>query len=40
MSTLHCQLEINPTGFQFFRRILLGHFAARHGEHYVDLDQE
>ena len=34
------QLEINPTEFQSFGRIVLGHFAEGYGEHYVGLDQE
>ena len=34
------QLEINPTEFQSFGRIVFGHFAEGYGEHYVGLDQE
>ena len=34
------QLEINPSEFQSFGRIVLGHFAEEYGEHYGGLDQE
>ena len=34
------QLEINPTEFQSFGRIVLSHFAEGYGKHYVGLDQE
>ena len=34
------QLEVNPTEFQFFGRIVLGHFTEKYGEHYLALDQE
>ena len=27
------KLEINPPEFQSFRRIVVGHFAERYGEH-------
>ena len=32
------KLEINPPEFQSFRRIVVGHFAERYGEHEIDLD--
>ena len=42
VSFLECEshLEINPTEFQSFERVVLGHFAEGYKERSIGLDQE